>query len=91
MNEKAIVTAATEVTEVVKLVGLFGGLVYLVNLFNLWRNRVRVKVRADNAKELIQSGVNPDSWTGKRPWIGPAEPACRRVSHGTASEVQLRL
>jgi hypothetical protein len=42
MNEKAIITAATET---VKLAGSFGGLVYLVTLFNLWRNRVRVKVR----------------------------------------------
>jgi len=42
MNEKAIITSATEA---VKLVGSFGGLVYLVTLFSLWRNRVRVKVR----------------------------------------------
>jgi hypothetical protein len=42
MNEKAIITTATEA---VQLLGSFGGLVYLVTLFNLWRNRVRVKVR----------------------------------------------
>jgi hypothetical protein len=49
MNEKAIITAATEG---IKLVGSFGGLVYLVTLFNMWRNRVRVNVRVLSHHEI---------------------------------------